>query len=109
MIDLSGRGLRSFKSCGISVSSRTKVRSGTSTLVLKFANTRSLGLLTVLFLSACNPYEEKFDCPVGRGEKCASLGTVNTLANEGKYAPLPKKKTSKAHVFYPGTTKRMES
>lgn len=73
----------------------------------------SLSLIALMTLGGCSIYQEEFDCPLGKGEQCASLGAVNDLANAGKYSrdktgksksPLAKKKT---RVYYPGTNQQM--
>ncbi len=64
-------------------------------------------------LGGCSVYQEEFECPIGKGESCASLGTVNDLADQGKYARTPVETRQKPNlrkkirVYYPGTKHQM--
>tara|TARA_A100000171_G_C2133925_1_gene148645 strand:+ start:1881 stop:2255 length:375 start_codon:yes stop_codon:yes gene_type:complete len=43
-----------------------------------------LGMLMISFLqTGCGSYKEDFDCPVGKGLKCASLSEVHRNIDEG--------------------------
>lgn len=51
-------------------------------------------LSLALFLEGCSSYEVDFDCPAGKGLRCASLSTVNrhidagVLGGEEEVSPL---------------------